>query len=131
MARGFRLLLRAGLVSSDLGRNGSCETQHSRQYGAGFALQCRIPSAHLTMTHGDADCGVAWSDTHGGESPPIDLLSSSPNKILAVIGLGYACPPAVEFGKHRPVVGFDVGPRRVEELKAGHDRTLEVDTKDL
>lgn len=62
----------------------------------------------------------------------MDLALSAPRKILAVIGLGYVgLPLAVEFGKHRPVVGFDVSPQRVEELKAGHDRTREVDAQDL
>lgn len=51
---------------------------------------------------------------------------------LAVIGLGYVgLPLAVEFGKHRPVVGFDIDTERVSELRRGHDRTLEVDDADL
>ena len=46
---------------------------------------------------------------------------------VAVIGLGYVgLPLAVEFGKHRPVIGFDVDTNRVAELQAGHDRTQEV-----
>jgi UDP-N-acetyl-D-galactosamine dehydrogenase len=51
---------------------------------------------------------------------------------IAVIGLGYVgLPLAVEFGKKRPVVGFDINVSRVAELKAGHDRTLEVDDEEL
>lgn len=51
---------------------------------------------------------------------------------LAVIGLGYVgLPLAVEFGKSRSVVGFDISTRRVDELSAGHDRTLEVDEAEL
>ena len=51
---------------------------------------------------------------------------------LAVVGLGYVgLPVAVEFGKLRPVIGFDINPRRVEELVAGHDRTLEVSDEEL
>ena len=51
---------------------------------------------------------------------------------IAVIGLGYVgLPLAVEFGKNRRVIGFDVRPERVEELRAGRDRTLEVDTGEL
>jgi UDP-N-acetyl-D-mannosaminuronate dehydrogenase len=39
---------------------------------------------------------------------------------LAVIGLGYVgLPLAVEFGKHRPVVGFDINTNRISALKAG------------
>jgi len=46
---------------------------------------------------------------------------------LAVIGLGYVgLPLAVEFGKCRAVVGFDVKEKRLEELRSGIDRTLEV-----
>lgn len=51
---------------------------------------------------------------------------------LAVIGLGYVgLPLAVEFGKHRPVVGFDINDERVAELRRGSDRTLEVDDAEL
>jgi UDP-N-acetyl-D-glucosamine/UDP-N-acetyl-D-galactosamine dehydrogenase len=51
---------------------------------------------------------------------------------LAVIGLGYVgLPLAVEFGKHFAVSGFDVNARRIEELRAGHDRTLEVSAEGL
>ncbi|MCX7561103.1 Vi polysaccharide biosynthesis UDP-N-acetylglucosamine C-6 dehydrogenase TviB [Sulfitobacter sp. F26204] len=51
---------------------------------------------------------------------------------LAVIGLGYVgLPLAVEFGKHRPVVGFDININRISALKAGHDSTLEVDDDEL
>ncbi len=51
---------------------------------------------------------------------------------LAVIGLGYVgLPLAVEYGKKYRVVGFDIGARRLEELRAGHDRTLEVSGEEL
>lgn len=51
---------------------------------------------------------------------------------LAVIGLGYVgLPLAVEFGKRRSVIGFDINPQRIKELRAGQDRTLEVDAADL
>lgn len=51
---------------------------------------------------------------------------------VAVIGLGYVgLPLAVEFGRQRQVIGFDINPRRVEELRAGHDRTLEVADDEL
>jgi UDP-N-acetyl-D-galactosamine dehydrogenase len=53
-------------------------------------------------------------------------------EVIAVIGLGYVgLPLAVEFGKKRPVVGFDINVSRVAELKSGHDRTLEVDDEEL
>ncbi|KAK72188.1 UDP-glucose/GDP-mannose dehydrogenase family, NAD binding domain protein, partial [Bordetella bronchiseptica CA90 BB02] len=51
---------------------------------------------------------------------------------LAVVGLGYVgLPLAVEFGKKRPVIGFDINARRVASLKGGHDHTLEVDDHEL
>ena len=54
------------------------------------------------------------------------------NKTLAVIGLGYVgLPLAVEFGKKRRVIGFDINPARVLELQSGHDHTLECSQEEL
>lgn len=51
---------------------------------------------------------------------------------IAVIGLGYVgLPLAVEFGKCMPVLGFDINSVRVEELRSGHDHTLEVSSAEL
>src|SRR5690606_33171829 len=51
---------------------------------------------------------------------------------LAVVGLGYVgLPLAVEFGKKRSVLGFDINARRIAELKEGRDHTLEVESKEL
>lgn len=51
---------------------------------------------------------------------------------LAVIGLGYVgLPLAVEFGKKRAVVGFDINQPRIAALQAGHDSTLEVSDEEL
>ncbi|OAP71949.1 Vi polysaccharide biosynthesis UDP-N-acetylglucosamine C-6 dehydrogenase TviB [Psychrobacter sp. SHUES1] len=51
---------------------------------------------------------------------------------IAVIGLGYVgLPLAVEFGKHRPVVGFDINAERISALTAGTDHTLEVSDEEL
>ena len=51
---------------------------------------------------------------------------------LAVVGLGYVgLPLAVEFGKRRPVVGFDISIERVEALQRGHDATRELDACEL
>jgi UDP-N-acetyl-D-galactosamine dehydrogenase len=50
------------------------------------------------------------------------------NLTLAVIGLGYVgLPLAVEFGKKRNVIGFDINQSRINELQAGHDSTLEIE----
>ncbi len=54
------------------------------------------------------------------------------DKTLAIIGLGYVgLPLAVEFGKHRPVIGFDVNPQRVADLRQGRDHTLECSRSEL
>jgi len=46
---------------------------------------------------------------------------------IAIIGLGYVgLPLAVEFAKKYPVVGFDIYQTRIDELKNGYDRTLEL-----
>lgn len=56
----------------------------------------------------------------------------SSEKIIAVIGLGYVgLPLAVEFGKKRKVIGFDVNPKRVIELNGGNDHTLECNPGEL
>jgi UDP-N-acetyl-D-glucosamine/UDP-N-acetyl-D-galactosamine dehydrogenase len=52
---------------------------------------------------------------------------------LAVIGLGYVgLPVAVAFGREGTrVIGFDIDSARIAELKAGRDRTCEVEPHDL
>lgn len=51
---------------------------------------------------------------------------------VAVIGLGYVgLPLAVEFGKKREVLGFDINARRIAELNSGIDNTLEVEDHEL
>jgi UDP-N-acetyl-D-galactosamine dehydrogenase len=55
--------------------------------------------------------------------------SSAP---IAVIGLGYVgLPLAVEFGRNRNVIGFDINKSRINELKRGVDRTLEISDEEL
>jgi UDP-N-acetyl-D-galactosamine dehydrogenase len=51
---------------------------------------------------------------------------------IAVIGLGYVgLPLAVEFGKIRPVIGFDINAGRIDALRQGRDSTLEVSEEEL
>jgi UDP-N-acetyl-D-galactosamine dehydrogenase len=51
---------------------------------------------------------------------------------LAVVGLGYVgLPLAVEFGRIRSVVGFDINAQRIAELRAGDDVTLETSRDEL
>ena len=53
----------------------------------------------------------------------------SHSRKIAVIGLGYVgLPVAVSFAAAGDtVIGFDIDQTRIAELKAGHDRTLEVE----
>jgi UDP-N-acetyl-D-galactosamine dehydrogenase len=60
------------------------------------------------------------------------MLHSLKNVKLGIIGLGYVgLPLAVEFGKKYPTLGFDINIQRVDELKQGHDFTLEVSEGEL
>jgi len=54
------------------------------------------------------------------------------NKKIALIGLGYVgLPLAVEFGKKRTIVGFDINQPRINDLKNGVDSTLETTSEEL
>ena len=60
-----------------------------------------------------------------------DSLISHKDKI-GIVGLGYVgLPLAVHLARHFDVIGFDVKESRIRELKAGHDRTLEVEDQEL
>ena len=49
-------------------------------------------------------------------------------KKIAIIGLGYVgLPLAVAFSKKFEVIGYDINQRRIQELKNGHDHTLEIE----
>jgi UDP-N-acetyl-D-galactosamine dehydrogenase len=51
---------------------------------------------------------------------------------IAVLGLGYVgLPLARLLATKHPVIGFDINEKRVDELKNGHDSTLEVDNEVL
>jgi UDP-N-acetyl-D-galactosamine dehydrogenase len=51
---------------------------------------------------------------------------------LSIVGLGYVgLPLGVEFGRKRSVVGFDINQRRIDELRAGNDFTLETTQEEL
>lgn len=51
---------------------------------------------------------------------------------LAVVGLGYVgLPLAVEFGRYRSVIGFDINKNRINDLRFGIDSTLETTPEDL
>ncbi len=58
-----------------------------------------------------------------------DITSDEP---VAIVGLGYVgLPLAVEFGKKRPTLGFDIRQERIDELRAGRDGTREVEPSEL
>ena len=60
------------------------------------------------------------------------MAKLSIKKTIAVIGLGYVgLPLAVEFGKSRTVIGFDINVSRIDALCVGHDATLEVSNDEL
>jgi len=53
-------------------------------------------------------------------------------KKIAIIGLGYVgLPLAIEFGKKRKVVGFDINTKRINELQNSYDLTLETTAEEL
>lgn len=54
------------------------------------------------------------------------------NKTIAIVGLGYVgLPLAVEFGKQRKTLGFDINQSRINELLSGQDHTLECNPEEL
>jgi UDP-N-acetyl-D-galactosamine dehydrogenase len=62
----------------------------------------------------------------------MDFFVNVSNRKIAVVGLGYVgLPLAVEFGKTRPVLGFDINQTRIAELRLGKDITLEVAPEEL
>ncbi len=59
-------------------------------------------------------------------------MTSRSDLKIAVIGLGYVgLPLAVALARHFRTVGIDINSARVAELRAGHDRTREVETERL
>ena len=61
-----------------------------------------------------------------------NITEDSSRSRIAVVGLGYVgLPLAVEFGKHYPVIGFDISPERIARLETGHDITLEISDEEL
>lgn len=53
-------------------------------------------------------------------------------KTIAIIGLGYVgLPLAIEFGKRRATIGFDISVKRISQLQNGKDHTLECNPYEL
>ncbi|WP_373493791.1 nucleotide sugar dehydrogenase [Aquiflexum sp.] len=60
------------------------------------------------------------------------MLKSFAESKIAIVGLGYVgLPLAVAFAEKFATVGYDIDPKRVDQLQKGHDRTLEVEDEDL
>ncbi len=60
------------------------------------------------------------------------MINSISDIKLAIIGLGYVgLPLAVEFGKTRDVIGFDINNERIQQLKKFNDITLEVSSDEI
>ena len=54
------------------------------------------------------------------------------DKTIAIVGLGYVgLPLAVEFGKYRATIGFDINQARINELQSGKDQTFECSPEAL
>ena len=54
------------------------------------------------------------------------------NRKICIVGLGYVgLPLAVEFGKIREVIGFDINEKRISELNDGNDLTLETNSIEI
>jgi UDP-N-acetyl-D-galactosamine dehydrogenase len=61
-----------------------------------------------------------------------DIVANMDRKKIAIVGLGYVgLPLAVEFGKLRPTVGFDINPVRIENLRKKVDSTKELSVEEL
>src|SRR5579859_5202494 len=66
------------------------------------------------------------------ESPSVVAESAPALATVCVVGLGYVgLPVAVEFGKERRTVGFDLARKKVERLKRHEDTTGEVPSEEL
>lgn len=76
---------------------------------------------------------ASTSGTRRSASKAMDRqMIDTSGRTIAVIGLGYVgLPLAVEFGKHRTVIGFDTNINRIAELNVGHDRTQEISPDEL
>ena len=72
------------------------------------------------------------SRTEGADASVIAEELGPKAAVVCVIGLGYVgLPVAVEFGKQRPTIGFDLATKKVERLKQFNDVTGEVSGDEL
>ena len=72
------------------------------------------------------------SRTEGADMSVIGEELGPQATTVCVVGLGYVgLPVAVEFGKQRPTLGFDLSEKKVERLKQFEDATGEVSSEEL
>ncbi|BBO80598.1 UDP-N-acetyl-D-galactosamine dehydrogenase [Desulfosarcina ovata subsp. sediminis] len=89
----------------------------------------RIPYPHADPKNRDGDNRYNAEEISGMLT--YEGLSEKKEKI-AVVGLGYVgLPLAVHLSRHFSVVGYDYKASRIAELKAGRDRTLEVNEAEM
>jgi UDP-N-acetyl-D-glucosamine/UDP-N-acetyl-D-galactosamine dehydrogenase len=70
--------------------------------------------------------------TEGADLSVISEELGPQTTTVCVVGLGYVgLPVAVEFGKQRPTIGFDLATRKIERLKQFNDATGEVSSDEL
>jgi len=73
-----------------------------------------------------------FNRTEGADTVVIAEELGPQAAVVCVVGLGYVgLPVAVEFGKQRPTVGFDLAKKKVERLKQFNDSTGEVAPEEL
>ena len=59
-------------------------------------------------------------------------LTNLENIKICIIGLGYVgLPLAIEFGKKYQTIGYDINQNRIDDLRSGLDKTLEIDKGDF
>jgi len=60
------------------------------------------------------------------------MINAIKDITVAIIGLGYVgLPLALEFAKKRKVIGFDLNIKRIEQLRSGIDKNLEVSKEEI
>ena len=60
------------------------------------------------------------------------LQTKKKSTLISIIGLGYVgLPLAIEFSKKFNVVGYDINPKRIKQLKNNYDKNNEISTKEI
>lgn len=79
-----------------------------------------------------ADSHPSSRGTASVDLPALCRRLSAYDATIAVIGLGYVgLPLAIALAQHFRTIGFDIDTARVDELRAGRDRTVELNTAEL